>query len=340
MTIFSEVRMYLLRAGAIEQIESLIRKNGQNPHEILAKVELNSVLLRQPETLISYSKLADLLDYCSVICNDPFFGVHLAQIQSPLMLGELAFLLNQQATLKAAFEFAQKYLFLHAQGLHIDHIEANGRIEVHIRFDFNNQSNLEQLKQMSVGQQFEFVSLLMPKQREHIHLHFTQSSDLLNLDKLGQYQKLTQFDSHFNGISCPASWQNIAIKQNSELISQYFKNRIVALNTRYPNDLAAQVRYLCSNLLSTDECSISTVATALGLQVRVLQKRLRKEGHSFRAQLQIVRQQRAEQYLRNSDKTITDIALHLGYAETAVFCRNFKKWTGLTPKLWRDKMRT
>jgi AraC-like DNA-binding protein len=332
--------MYLLRAGAIEQIESLIRKNGMNPHEILAKAELNSALLRQPETLISYSKLADLLDYCSVICKDPFFGIHLAQIQSPFILGELTFLLNQQPTLKATFEFAQKYLFLHAQGLQINHIEVNGRIEIHMRFDFNNQSNLEQLKQMSVSQQFEFVSMLMPKQREHIHLHFTQSIDNLKLNELKQYKELVKFNSHFNGISCPANWQNITVKRNDDVINQYLRNRILTLNTRYPNDLASQVRYLCSNLLPTGECKIATVSSALGLQPRVLQKRLKKEGHSFRTQLQLVRQQSAEHFLRNSDKTITDIALHLGYAETSVFCRNFKKWTGLTPKLWRKKMRT
>ncbi|MDG2678283.1 AraC family transcriptional regulator, partial [Vibrio parahaemolyticus] len=54
---------------------------------------------------------------------------------------------------------------------------------------------------------------------------------------------------------------------------------------------------------------------------------------------QQVRQDFAEQRLSENIQSITDIALQLGYAETAVFSRHFRRWTGKSPRQWRlDKM--
>lgn len=332
--------MHLLRAGAIENIEWLIRQNGHNPNEVLAEASLSSALLREPETLISYPKLADFLDYCAIICDDPLFGIHLAQIQSPLVLGEFASLLTQQRTLKDALEFAQKYIFLHAQGLQFEHSIAGERIEIRFVFDFTNNTGLKQLTQMSVGQQFEYAYSLSPGQNDRLQMHFTQTILTELEDALGEYKRHVVSNSHFDGISFPVSWLNVELSRDNTALDQYFQNRISALNERYPNDLASQVRYLCSNLLATGECSLESVAAALDLQPRALQRRLQKQGLSFRSQLQKVRQLRAEQYLRNSQMPITEIALNLGYAETAIFSRNFKEWSGLSPLKWRDLQRS
>lgn len=327
--------MHLLRSGAIENIERLIRQKGHNPNEVLAEANLSSALLREPETLISYEKLADFLDYCAVICDDPLFGIHLAQIQSPMVLGELALLLTQQRTIRETLEFAQRYIFLHAQGLQFEHVEVGDRIEIQFVFDFTNQSGLKQLTQMSVGQQFEYARSLVPGQKERIKIHFTQTINPSLEHALGDYKGFVVSGSHFDGISCPINWLDVELSRNNQALDLYFQNRISALNKHYPNDLPSQVRYICSNLLATGECTLEAVAAALDLQPRTLQRRLKKQGLSFRTQLQKVRQLRAEQYLSNSQIPITEIALNLGYAETAIFSRNFKEWTGMSPLKWR-----
>ncbi|MDG3398634.1 helix-turn-helix domain-containing protein, partial [Vibrio parahaemolyticus] len=52
-----------------------------------------------------------------------------------------------------------------------------------------------------------------------------------------------------------------------------------------------------------------------------------------------VRQDFAEQRLSENIQSITDIALQLGYAETAVFSRHFRRWAGKSPRQWRlDKI--
>lgn len=329
--------MYLIRAGAIENIEWLIRKTGLNPNEVLAEANLSSALLREPETLISYQTLADFLDYCAVLCDDSLFGFHLTQIQSPLVLGELASLLAQQRTIRAAFDFAEQYIYLHAKGVHLQTVLLEDRVEIQLAFDFSNNSGLKQLVQLSVGQQFEYAIAMAPDQKQNIKMHLTQSIDQKDLEALNHYKENVISGSHFDGISCPISWLDIELVRNNIALDQYVQNRIAAMNERYPNDLPSQVRYLCSNLMASGECTIKSVSHALGTQPRTLQRKLKKQGLNFRILLQKVRQLRAEQYLRDSRMNVTDIALNVGYSETAVFSRNFKMWTGLSPLAWRDK---
>ena len=63
----------------------------------------------------------------------------------------------------------------------------------------------------------------------------------------------------------------------------------------------------------------------------------KQQGTSYRQLLQQVRQDFAEQRLHENIQSITDIALQLGYAETAVFSRHFRRWTGKSPRQWRQE---
>ena len=49
------------------------------------------------------------------------------------------------------------------------------------------------------------------------------------------------------------------------------------------------------------------------------------------------RLQLAKRYLSKSNTSLSEIALLLGYAEQSAFNHAFKRWTGATPKAWREK---
>ncbi|MFP3977903.1 AraC family transcriptional regulator [Marinobacter sp. KMM 10035] len=100
-------------------------------------------------------------------------------------------------------------------------------------------------------------------------------------------------------------------------------------------DLTSQVKHSIQKQLMHGITRQDMVAEDLGITSRTLQRKLSQEGVSYQKLLDEVRQKMAEDYLLNSNLSIPDIALRLGYSETTSFHRKFKAVAGKTPGEFR-----
>jgi len=75
------------------------------------------------------------------------------------------------------------------------------------------------------------------------------------------------------------------------------------------------------------------------MSVRTLQNHLKSEGVVFRELLENTRERLAKKYLREN-YTVEDITYLLGFSEPSVFRKAFKKWSGSTPREYREKALT
>ncbi|MBI47836.1 MAG: AraC family transcriptional regulator [Marinobacter sp.] len=96
-------------------------------------------------------------------------------------------------------------------------------------------------------------------------------------------------------------------------------------------DLTSRVKQSIQKQLADGVTRQDMIAEDLGMTSRTLQRKLGQEGVSYQKLLDEVRQQMAEDYLRNTEMSIPDIAFRLGYSETTSFHRKFKAVMGQTP---------
>lgn len=87
------------------------------------------------------------------------------------------------------------------------------------------------------------------------------------------------------------------------------------------------------------EEDVATVASRLHMTARTLARRLEAEGTSFRELREEVRRRYAEDYLRSTTTTATEIAISLGFSDVTAFARAFKRWTGVSPTQFRASTR-
>jgi AraC-like DNA-binding protein len=85
--------------------------------------------------------------------------------------------------------------------------------------------------------------------------------------------------------------------------------------------------------------STPEVARAFDLSERSLRRRLQEEGTSFRALVNEVKMQKAQQWLEHTPQSVEHIAQQLGYAEAAAFIHAFSRWTGSSPAAYRAAMK-
>lgn len=328
--------MFLIRTGAIDGFQSLTTECGSNSIDLLNRVGLNYSQLRNPNTYVAYSKVADLLELAAEACNEPLFGLRLADRQTSSVLGDLPLTVSQLPSLGDALSQIDKDLYLHARGAHLSQLQLGESVVIEVEIDIPSSRGILQLMQMSVGHVANFIGETLDLPSPNFPLLLRQNapppgSSALDGDTLAR----VAFSTRYNGVRLPASWLQRKPRFDEAALRAHFQEYLKVLQRRYPDNLHDQVRDIIGRILPSGECSLERVAAALDLHQRVLQMRLKQSGSSFTELLKDSRREIAEQHLRHRTMGITDLALQLGYADVSVFSRNFKQWTGLSPSQWR-----
>ncbi len=94
-----------------------------------------------------------------------------------------------------------------------------------------------------------------------------------------------------------------------------------------------------ADLVGDGRPALGDVAATLGVSARTLQARLRREDTSFQGVLTALRRDLAVAHLVDADTELAEIAFLLGYAEQSAFQRAFRRWTGESPKRYRQRCR-
>lgn len=330
--------MFLVRSGAIDGFNRLVTALGENPIRLLSAAGLSESLLRNPNTYLPYSKLAELLELTASACAEPLFGLRLARTQTSSVLGDIAMGISQQPTVGDAFASINKHLYLHARGLHVEQRQRGDEVYLELVFEITSPRGINQLVQMSVGQMANFASEILAARNQTITILLRQPSPGAGVGlRYGKFGARIEFDAGSDGIRLPAKLLGRKPHHDEEALRRHFEDYIYALKQRYPDNLQDQVRDIIGQGLPTGECSLARVAATLELHPRVLQKRLRSQGSSYGALLQETRLAIASEHLRFKSMSITDLALNLGYADVSVFSRCFKHLTGMSAREWQAR---
>ncbi|MCP4579799.1 MAG: AraC family transcriptional regulator [Deltaproteobacteria bacterium] len=83
--------------------------------------------------------------------------------------------------------------------------------------------------------------------------------------------------------------------------------------------------------------SLENIAGELAVSTRKLQAVLKEEKTCFRKILNNIRRELAQQYLKDPEISICDIAFLLGFSEQSAFNHAFRRWTGVTPRVYRKQ---
>ncbi len=87
--------------------------------------------------------------------------------------------------------------------------------------------------------------------------------------------------------------------------------------------------------LSSGHATQESIAKALHLSPRTLQRKLKEEGTTYKQLLDTTRRELAAQYVKESHLSVNEITFLLGFSEPANFSRAFKRWNGVSPSQYR-----
>lgn len=98
-----------------------------------------------------------------------------------------------------------------------------------------------------------------------------------------------------------------------------------------PDKVSSEVKQLLLRLLPSGQANQQTVASRMNRSTSTLQRQLRAEGTKYREICDGTRKSLAEQYVRDGEFSLGEIAYQLGFTDQSNFSRAFKRWTGVAP---------
>lgn len=147
-----------------------------------------------------------------------------------------------------------------------------------------------------------------------------------------------RFDAPDTRVAIRRGAFELPLRHPDPALFTYLEAHAAKLQARVPDRpaLSARVRGALVEKLSEGEPEQGTLARRLGMSERTLQRRLRDENTSFAALLDEARAELARTYLGDQRLAVFEVAYLLGYSEPSAFNRAFRRWTGQSPREYRN----
>jgi len=157
-----------------------------------------------------------------------------------------------------------------------------------------------------------------------------------------EYYKMFPANFEFNAdqlsLSFASKYLSQEIVQNKTSLRIFISNCPYELFAQPKADftLSTEIKGLIEKHLHEGCLSIEETATFFKMTKRTLIRKLTDEGTSYQTLKDIVRRDKSVHFLMRRSLTVSEIAHRVGFSDSAVFTRAFKKWMGVTPLAYRS----
>lgn len=177
---------------------------------------------------------------------------------------------------------------------------------------------------------------------EHVKIAASPVSEVYHQALAELFQCEIEFNADETRFLASVDYLDRRLVQTPESMEDFLENavfQLLASNSK-PSSTAAAIRSLIRLDFTGGIPSFERMAQSLHMSESSLRRRLLKEDTSYQNIKDQVRCEIAIEHLRRPDTKINDLAEILGFTEPSSFVRSFRGWMGVTPKAYRDSLKS
>ena len=313
--------------------------HGVDAHTVFKQVELDSNKLGDGNARYRLGDMTRLWAAAVATTNNPCFGLEVGKLWAPTTFHALGFAWLASYTLKDALQRLVRYsrivnnslsaaLEEHGMHLHLTLSSSEDMRDIHFAAQDATITAVLVMCRFLCGPNFSPVEIYTVRERsscaeylDHfagIPIAYNSTANLTIFDRIQAEQRLATGNSELS-------------KVNEEVAMKY----LISIDR---NSIVMLVKSTLVEMLPTGQVTEELVANALNMSLRTLQRKLSEEGTTFGAIYQSLRQEMAQQYIHDSQMSMTEIAYLLGFSEQSNFTRAFRRWYGISPSDARQKL--
>jgi AraC-like DNA-binding protein len=315
-----------------------LRDAGIDLAPVLSGAGLSTEDIDDPKRRLAASTQVVVLELAARESRDDWFGFHLAHDFELGEIGLLYYVMASSERLADALRNAQRYTAINNEGVRLKiSLEPTFAIGLdYLNVDRSSDRHHAEFWLVTLVRVCRALtdSRLAPRQIKLRHSRPETSAEARSF--LGCE---FEFGADSDEILFPARIGELPLvgadPHLNKLLLRYADD---ALGSQEPRraSVRSRVEDQIAQLLPHGKAGVSEVARRLGMSRRTLARAMSAEGTTFSAVLETMRLALAKRYLREDELSVSEIAWLLGYREIASFTHAFVRWTGFTPRAFRN----
>jgi len=333
-----------IRASILTRIVYALDLAISDTNDLLAQHGLLRSQLLDPYASVPLRPYSALLEAAASRTGDKEFGLRIGAMLRPIDLGPAGLLLSTAPTLRLGIERFGRYIATIQSatqvGLHDDGAWAAWiyKVEDPTVWPRVQDSELTMATMCTL-----FRARLGPRWAP-LEVHFEHGGADRGLALRKFFRARIRFDQPFTQVLIASADLDRPLRTEDAEVTPALERHAQDLLARQMESeehslatLTEQARRIIVARLHLERISVASIARDLGLSTRSLQRGLAAHGTTMRNLLREVRRELAEQRLDSGKSSHASIAQAIGYSDTTVFWRAFKRWSGTTPRAFRER---
>jgi AraC-like DNA-binding protein len=332
--------MYRMSSGYAKVLVNTLSAQGLDVASLCQEAGLDIKLADTPGSFCERSTIYRLWDLTAQASSDPNIGLKAYENFHPGIFQIVGYTMMSSLNLKKAFERLVHFSPLISTGFNLFFVQEQQHYRL-AALDHHQRGSIKprQYTDASLGSLLSICRWLSGgNSPQPLSVEFTYPEP----DDISEHQRLfgcelcfgAAYDSIlFDGqeLLRPLSMANEAL---AKLHDSFAKAQLDLLNDF---TIVCRIRALITERLSQRQaqCDMESIAAALNISKRTLQRALEKDGTQFKDVLNDVRRELADFYLRHSHFNMKHVTYLLGFHDHSSFHKACLRWFGITPGQYR-----
>jgi AraC-like DNA-binding protein len=318
-------------------IEKALRTYGCDPEPLFAEAGIDRKVSFDPNARIPITKVQALWQLSVEATGDPCFGLTAAEQFQPAALHGLGFSWLASDTLRDALGRLVRFSRLLNTFFKVYLDDCENTVDlvflgperwpnfVHAAGDMGT-AILLRMCQITVGEHIAPVRVILqrpaPPCADRFHAFFIAP---------------IEYGAPDNRLCFEPRLVNQPLMTNNPELARINDQAVIDYLARFDSsNISMKVRASIIEQLPSGAPNQASIADALHVSLRGLQRKLKDEENTFKALLEDTRRELAIQYIREAHHSSSTVAYLLGFSEPSNFNRAFRRWTGCSPSEFRE----
>lgn len=318
---------------------ALAARYGANLDSLYEKADLDIIKMSRAKVMLSIADVDKILQAYRDINGEDDFFLELGRNIRFDSLGAVGSMVATSSTPREAFDdFAQFKDIIHPYA-NFDLLDYGNGVSSVVYSYTKNEPLSEKIyyAEMFFSAFTSLTKLLLLSTPNIKEIAFTHSEPSYSATYRRIFGANVQFNARRNELFFDSHWLDCDLGSSSPEFKKLSTQKALSELSKLPSEgnLIARVVRCIEEHIGHSVLSMQKVADKLNTTPRTLQRRLKDESVTYAELRDQVLYKHARRYLIETDLDMATISANLSFSEPATFNNAFKRWSGMSPGVYR-----